>query len=89
MGFVSKRGHLFKRFPPRWKVGAAGPAGLTGLRAATDMAMMLEWSLHPQQTVETESMTALRTSHKLLFKIYDRIRDAPAERAALGLPPRC
>ena len=53
------------------------------------MAMMLEWSLHPQQTVETESMTALRTSHKLLFKIYDRIRDAPAERAALGLPPRC
>eukprot|EP00966_Prymnesium_polylepis_P159304 3681784-Prymnesium_polylepis.1 len=29
-------------------------------------------------------MTALRTSHKLLFKIYDRIRDAPAERAALG-----
>jgi hypothetical protein len=53
------------------------------------MAMMLEWSLHPQQTIETESMTALRTSHKLLFKIYDRIRDAPAERAALGLPPRC
>eukprot|EP00966_Prymnesium_polylepis_P226818 5247800-Prymnesium_polylepis.1 len=49
--------------------------------------MMLEWSLHPQQTVETESMTAIRTSHKLLFKIYDRICDAPAERAALGLPP--
>ena len=23
----------YKRFHPRWKVGAAGPAGLTGLRA--------------------------------------------------------